>query len=173
MVRFGDRAHEIISRMSAEQFYSERHRVIFEAVARLRRPRHHRSNRLPRRWIGKEAGINWRRRVSHGDRRFLVFDGRDRFRHRRGAGRIKAAPNDRDGAGAPERCCRGGECRRRAGHRGRSCRPSSTGLGYALRVFARREQLGFRPFRRSPAGDSDRLEWFDEIYTRGQATTSF
>ena len=32
MIRFGDRAHEILSRMSVEQFYSERHRVIFEAV---------------------------------------------------------------------------------------------------------------------------------------------
>lgn len=35
MVRFGDRAHEIISRMSVEQFYSERHRVIFEAIAKI------------------------------------------------------------------------------------------------------------------------------------------
>lgn len=35
MVRFGDRAHEIISKMSVEQFYSERHRVIFEAVAKI------------------------------------------------------------------------------------------------------------------------------------------
>lgn len=35
MIRFGDRAHEIISRMSVEQFYSERHRVIFEAIAKI------------------------------------------------------------------------------------------------------------------------------------------
>ena len=35
MVRFGDRAHEIISRMSVEQFYSERHRVIFKAIAKI------------------------------------------------------------------------------------------------------------------------------------------
>lgn len=35
MIRFGDRAHEIISRMSVEQFYSERHCVIFEAIAKI------------------------------------------------------------------------------------------------------------------------------------------
>lgn len=35
MIRFGDRAHEIISKISAEHFYSERHRVIFEAVAKI------------------------------------------------------------------------------------------------------------------------------------------
>ena len=35
MIRFGDRAHEIISRMNVDQFYSDRHRVIFEVIAKI------------------------------------------------------------------------------------------------------------------------------------------
>lgn len=35
MLRFGDRAHEILSAMRAEQFYSARHQIIFQAVAKL------------------------------------------------------------------------------------------------------------------------------------------
>ena len=35
MVRFGDRAHEIIAAMRSEQFYSARHQVLFDALAKL------------------------------------------------------------------------------------------------------------------------------------------
>lgn len=35
MIRFGERAHEIISAMRPEQFYSARHQLIFEAVSKL------------------------------------------------------------------------------------------------------------------------------------------
>lgn len=35
MIRFGDRAHEIIAKIGAEQFYSARHQIIFKAIEKI------------------------------------------------------------------------------------------------------------------------------------------